>query len=170
MAGQVRSLGNSASIAGIIIRGQGLSWTFIRLSDRSQIHFLMRQRTAFALSSALRWVTNNSSRFHVVIPSLPGFILSTLPQATNWNIKVTAKLFNTLMTHTLGYKRYVGQGGDWVSELEFPPDRSMYELYLSRGPIFCDISGLFTPMTLRSFISTCFAYHTLQNLTWKSVQ
>ena len=53
-------------------------------------------------------------RFHVVIPSLPGYFLSTLPRREGWSLKSNARLFNDLMTKALGYKTYVGQGGDWV--------------------------------------------------------
>lgn len=53
--------------------------------------------------------------FHVVIPSLPGYCWSTYPQIEGWTIKDTARLYNNLMTEILGYKKYAGHGGDWVS-------------------------------------------------------
>jgi len=53
--------------------------------------------------------------FDVVIPSLPGFFLSTLPQREGWTIVDTARIFHELMTNILGYKKYAGQGGDWGS-------------------------------------------------------
>ncbi|KLO15205.1 alpha/beta-hydrolase [Schizopora paradoxa] len=53
--------------------------------------------------------------FDVVIPSLPGFFLSTLPQREGWTIVDTARVFHRLMTDVLGYSKYAGQGGDWGS-------------------------------------------------------
>jgi hypothetical protein len=48
------------------------------------------------------------------VPSLPGYFMSTLSRRDGWNLTDTAKLFNELMVDLLGYKKYVGQGGDWV--------------------------------------------------------
>ncbi|KAL5483596.1 hypothetical protein ACEPAI_8828 [Sanghuangporus weigelae] len=53
--------------------------------------------------------------FHVVVPSLPGYFLSTLPRRSNMSIDHIAAILNELMTTVLGYKNYVGQGGDWGS-------------------------------------------------------
>ncbi|WP_304170770.1 epoxide hydrolase family protein [Phenylobacterium aquaticum] len=48
----------------------------------------------------------------VVIPSLPGFGFSSKPKAPVGQ-RLTARLFNTLMTEVLGYPSYIAQGGDW---------------------------------------------------------
>ncbi len=50
--------------------------------------------------------------FDVVVPSLPGFGFSSKP-ARPFGQRATARLFDALMTETLGYKRYLAQGGDW---------------------------------------------------------
>lgn len=50
--------------------------------------------------------------FDLVIPSLPGFGFSSKPNAPIGQ-RTTGRLFNTLMTQTLGYDRYLAQGGDW---------------------------------------------------------
>ncbi|KAB5587563.1 hypothetical protein CTheo_8998 [Ceratobasidium theobromae] len=50
--------------------------------------------------------------FHVVAPSLPGFVFSQRASTPGMNGKATAYLFNKLM-HKLGYKYYMAQGGDW---------------------------------------------------------
>ena len=50
--------------------------------------------------------------FDVVVPSLPGFGFSSKPTRPIGQ-KLTARLFNTLMTEVLGYDRYLAQGGDW---------------------------------------------------------
>jgi pimeloyl-ACP methyl ester carboxylesterase len=52
--------------------------------------------------------------FDLVIPSLPGFGFSSKPPRP-FGQRGTARLFNTLMTQTLGYERYLAQGGDWGS-------------------------------------------------------
>jgi len=57
--------------------------------------------------------------FHVVIPSLPGYGFSAKPTSVGWNPPRIAKAWVTLM-NTLGYQRFVAQGGDWgnaVSEI-----------------------------------------------------
>lgn len=50
--------------------------------------------------------------FHLVIPSLPGFGFSEVPDAAGWNVPRTAAAWATLMQR-LGYARWVAQGGDW---------------------------------------------------------
>ena len=53
--------------------------------------------------------------FHVVVPSLPGYFKSTLPQMADWDNMKVASVFHHLMKDVLGYTTYAGQGGDWVS-------------------------------------------------------
>jgi microsomal epoxide hydrolase len=50
--------------------------------------------------------------FDLVIPSLPGYGFSSKPEAPIGQ-RATARLFDKLMTQTLGYERYLAQGGDW---------------------------------------------------------
>jgi len=50
--------------------------------------------------------------FDVVAPSLPGFGFSGRPPRP-YGPRQMARVFNTLMTQTLGYDSYVAQGGDW---------------------------------------------------------
>jgi pimeloyl-ACP methyl ester carboxylesterase len=50
--------------------------------------------------------------FHVICPSLPGYGFSEKPAATGWGVEKIATAWDTLMT-SLGYRRYVAQGGDW---------------------------------------------------------
>ncbi len=50
--------------------------------------------------------------FHVVCPTLPGFGFSGKPVSTGWNIDRIGRAWGQLMA-TLGYDRYVAQGGDW---------------------------------------------------------
>ncbi|MCR5874710.1 epoxide hydrolase [Phenylobacterium sp. J426] len=50
--------------------------------------------------------------FDLVIPSLPGFGFSSKPPRPVGQ-RLTARLFNILMTQVLGYETYLAQGGDW---------------------------------------------------------
>ncbi|CAE6387192.1 unnamed protein product [Rhizoctonia solani] len=50
--------------------------------------------------------------FHVVAPSLPGYVFSERASTPGMNIVGTAYLFDKLMVK-LGYTHYVAQGGDW---------------------------------------------------------
>ncbi|KAG9101623.1 hypothetical protein FS749_005161 [Ceratobasidium sp. UAMH 11750] len=50
--------------------------------------------------------------FHVVAPSLPGYVFSQRASAPGMDAKATAFVFDRLMKK-LGYKRYLAQGGDW---------------------------------------------------------
>jgi microsomal epoxide hydrolase len=50
--------------------------------------------------------------FDLVVPSLPGFGFSSKPKRPIGQ-RSTARLFNRLMTETLGYSSYLAQGGDW---------------------------------------------------------
>lgn len=78
-----------------------------------------RTSTYFFLSFILKLFVS----FHVVIPSLPGYFKSTLPQAANWDNRKVAPVFHHLMKDVLGYKTYVGQGGDWVRKYPLVPFR-----------------------------------------------
>jgi pimeloyl-ACP methyl ester carboxylesterase len=49
--------------------------------------------------------------FHLVIPSLPGYGLSSKPTEVGWNANRIAQAWAELMNR-LGYTRYVAQGGD----------------------------------------------------------
>lgn len=52
--------------------------------------------------------------FDIVVPSLPGYGFSSGP-ANPITPKAIARVFNALMTGTLGYENYLTQGGDWGS-------------------------------------------------------
>lgn len=61
-----------------------------------------------------RFGARSEDAFDLVIPSLPGYGFSGKPKRPMGQ-RETARLFNTLMTETLGYKSYLAQGGDWGS-------------------------------------------------------
>ncbi|KAK0108245.1 hypothetical protein ONS95_003063 [Cadophora gregata] len=52
--------------------------------------------------------------YHVVAPSLPGFVFSEMSKRPEFGLGDIAHMEHKLMT-ALGYERYMGQGGDWGS-------------------------------------------------------
>ena len=50
--------------------------------------------------------------FHVIVVSLPGFVLSTPPSSHSYDIRDGAQTVAALMA-LLGYERYGAHGGDW---------------------------------------------------------
>ncbi|GAA3510643.1 pimeloyl-ACP methyl ester carboxylesterase [Streptosporangium album] len=52
-----------------------------------------------------------SQAFHVVVPSVPGFVFSAPPRETGWSVTRVARMWAELMRR-LGYERYGTQGGD----------------------------------------------------------
>ncbi|KAG9114253.1 hypothetical protein FRC07_007668 [Ceratobasidium sp. 392] len=54
----------------------------------------------------------NQPSFHVVAPSLPGYVFSQRANTPGMDAKATAFIFDKLMAK-LGYNRYIAQGGDW---------------------------------------------------------
>src|SRR3954464_11741990 len=52
--------------------------------------------------------------FDVVVPSMPGYGFSDRPTGTGWGPERMGRAWDVLMKR-LGYKQYVGQGGDWGS-------------------------------------------------------
>lgn len=59
-------------------------------------------------------VTSLSTDYHLVIPSLPGYGFSGKPDVVKWSVEHIARAWNALML-SLGYPRYLAQGGDWGS-------------------------------------------------------
>ena len=53
-----------------------------------------------------------SDAFHLVIPSLPGYGFSGKPSTAGWGPERIARTWTVLMK-SLGYTKYVAQGGDW---------------------------------------------------------
>ncbi|SNX82895.1 related to Epoxide hydrolase 1 [Melanopsichium pennsylvanicum] len=64
---------------------------------------------------ASKLVESRAPRFEVIVPSLPGYGLSSAPLQKGWTLQDSARVFDTLMTAVLGFKSYMAQGGDWGS-------------------------------------------------------
>ncbi|KIJ29048.1 hypothetical protein M422DRAFT_269573 [Sphaerobolus stellatus SS14] len=55
-----------------------------------------------------------SPSFHVVAPSLPGYVFSEASKYPGIGLNATSDIFDRLMKK-LGYNHYIAQGGDWGS-------------------------------------------------------
>jgi pimeloyl-ACP methyl ester carboxylesterase len=64
------------------------------------------------LSTPSKFGGSSEDAFDVVVPSIPGFGFSSKP-ARPIGPPTTARLWHTLMTEVLGYRRFGAQGGDW---------------------------------------------------------
>jgi epoxide hydrolase len=59
---------------------------------------------------------DRADAFHVVIPSIPGYAFSGPTRAAGWDVPRVADAWKELM-RSLGYTRYMVQGGDWGSPI-----------------------------------------------------
>jgi pimeloyl-ACP methyl ester carboxylesterase len=73
--------------------------------------FVEMLRVAERLADPASHGGDPADAFDVVIPSLPGFLYSELPQEPFTRRRV-AEIWHTLMTRTLGYQRFGAFGGD----------------------------------------------------------
>ena len=73
--------------------------------------------------------------FDLVVPSLPGYGFSDIPQEPGMNVPRIADLFQRLMTEVLDYPRYGAQGGDWgavvVSRLGYAYPKHLAGIHLN---------------------------------------
>jgi len=77
------------------------------------------------LSTPSKYGGSPEDAFDVIVPSIPGFGFSSKPKAPI-GPPTTARLWHSLMTNVLGYRRFGAQGGDWGNAItvalarEFP--------------------------------------------------
>ncbi len=71
----------------------------------------------YKLIPLLTKADENGFSFDVVVPSIPGFGFSSIPQKAGMNPRKIADLFAQLMTDELGYEKFVAHGGDWGSSI-----------------------------------------------------
>jgi microsomal epoxide hydrolase len=64
------------------------------------------------LTNPVAYGGNAADAFHVVIPSMPGHAFSGPTRQPGWDTERIAQAWKTLM-RSLGYDRYLVQGGDW---------------------------------------------------------
>ena len=85
-----------------IILSHGWPWTFWDLN-----------RVIRPLADPASFGGDPTDAFEVIVPSMPGFGLSTPLTKTGVNFWTTADLWHQLMTKVLGFEKYAAQGGDW---------------------------------------------------------
>lgn len=73
--------------------------------------FVEMLRAAERLADPAAYGGDPADAFDVIVPSLPGFLYSALPDAPFTRRRV-AEIWHELMTGTLGYERYGAFGGD----------------------------------------------------------
>ena len=92
------------------------------------------------LSDPAGYGADPADAFDVIVPSLPGYGLSTPLSTTGITAPVVADLWHRLMHEVLGYERFAAAGGDWGSfvtwELGTRYAASMTGVYLSFPPLW----------------------------------
>jgi pimeloyl-ACP methyl ester carboxylesterase len=78
--------------------------------------------SVFEISKALPLLAK--AGFHIIAPSLPGWLFSSSPPEKGFQIPHIAECFHKLMLK-LGYGKYIVQGGDWGGEIA-PTIAGMY--------------------------------------------
>lgn len=74
--------------------------------------FLEMEAVIPMLTDPARFGGDPRDAFHVVVPSLPGYAFSPAPQSPGMGPLAIAHRWASLM-RSLGYERFVAQGGDW---------------------------------------------------------
>jgi len=69
------------------------------------------------LADPARFSGDPADAFTIVAPSLPGYGLSFAPGQPRFSVEQIAEVFATLMSETLGYRRFGTQGGDWGASI-----------------------------------------------------
>src|SRR3546814_19925920 len=85
-----------------IILSHGWPWTFWELN-----------RVIRPLADPASFGGDPADAFEVIVPSMPGFGLSTPLTKKGANFWTTADLWPQLMTHLLGFEKYAAPGSDW---------------------------------------------------------
>lgn len=87
--------------------------------------------------------TGGKQRFHIVIPSLPGFGFSSAPPA-GWTTDDTARILNTLMHKVLGYPHYALHATDYGSMVGYSAYDQFNQTVRAAHLVFLPFVGLTT--------------------------
>jgi pimeloyl-ACP methyl ester carboxylesterase len=74
--------------------------------------FLEFEAALGPLTDPVGYGGNPADAFHVVVPSLPGYGFSGIPDRPGWGIHLIASAWTELMSR-LGYDRFMAAGSDW---------------------------------------------------------
>jgi pimeloyl-ACP methyl ester carboxylesterase len=94
------------------VDGQRIHFVHVRSAAPKAVPLLLLHGWPGSFVEMLDIIPMLSDRFHVVVPSLPGYGFSDPPTAVGMSNARMAELFAGLMS-TLGYQRFLAQGGDW---------------------------------------------------------
>ena len=97
-------------------RGKGPNPTPIILTHGWPDSFYRMHKIIPMLTDPARFGGDPANSFDVIVPSLPGFGFSDIPQQ-RITLDRTAELWARLMTDVLGYKRFGAAGGDFGSPI-----------------------------------------------------
>lgn len=96
------------------IDGQNVHFLHVRSPDPDALPLILTHGWPGSVLEFLDVIGPLSARFHLVIPSIPGFGFSGPTRSKGWGIHRIARAWAVLMER-LGYQRYGAHGGDWGS-------------------------------------------------------
>jgi epoxide hydrolase len=94
------------------IDGQRVHFLHVRCADPDALPLVLTHGWPGTVVEFLRVIEPLAARFHLVIPSIPGFGFSGPTTAAGWDQARVGRAWAELMDR-LGYQRYGAQGGDW---------------------------------------------------------
>lgn len=97
------------------VRGKGPNALPIILTHGWPDSFIRYKKVITLLTDPASFGGNPNDSFDVIIPSLPGFGFSSIPEDRGYNNSQVADLWAKLMTEELGYTKFAAAGGDMGS-------------------------------------------------------
>lgn len=97
------------------VRGKGPNALPIILTHGWPDSFIRYKKVISMLTDPASFGGNPNDSFDVIIPSLPGFGFSSIPEDRGYNNSQVADLWAKLMTEELGYTKFAAAGGDMGS-------------------------------------------------------
>ncbi|MGY0023898.1 epoxide hydrolase family protein [Streptomyces sp. YJ-C3] len=94
------------------IDGQEVHFLHVRSADPDALPLLLTHGWPNSFVEFAELIDRLTGRFHVVVPSLPGFGYSAAPRTGGWTAARVARLWAELMRR-LGHDRYGVEGGDF---------------------------------------------------------
>ncbi|WP_216210204.1 epoxide hydrolase family protein [Amycolatopsis aidingensis] len=98
------------------IDGQRVHFLHLRSARQDALPLLLTHGWPGSIVEFLDVLEPLAERFHLVIPSIPGFGFSGPTRERGWDVHRVARALAELMRR-LGYRRYGAQGGDWGSAI-----------------------------------------------------
>jgi pimeloyl-ACP methyl ester carboxylesterase len=96
------------------VDGQNVHFLHVRSASPDALPLILTHGWPGSVVEFLGLIPLLTERFHLVVPSIPGFGFSGPTTARGWGQERVARAWAALMGR-LGYDRYGAQGGDWGS-------------------------------------------------------